>query len=486
VLLLGPFFALAGAFYLLYLRVAAKAAVIDQPYAAFTVSGLTAKVATALQIPFFYLAKLLLPVGLSAEYDTRFAETLTAPAVLLAALGLVLAAGGAFAVRRRFPELLIGLAWFGCALIPVLNFFATNPVVADRYAFLPIFGIALLAGAGLARLTGARPRITVGISLVLVALWGGLSLARSGDWRSDRTLWSANIASAPKQAKGYVNLANSFYIDRAYEQALAVLAKGERFTPLGAYQGYFQGLVAQERGDLVGATAALKQAVAFDEDYIEALYRLAAIYEEQGNEEQATEYYAKVMMAQRQDTQGLVPKARAKRQQLYQKLAPRFASLQQRLATVPGDLQTRGQLALQLDRLGFYEEALDHYRQMEAGGYRQWPLYYNLGNTYLNLKRPREAADSFEKCLAANPGYGEALNGLGIALKMSGRYPEAVSAFDQAWQLDQDYAPALFNLAKTYFLMGNRTKASQAFQTVTTRFPSLADRAAPYRQLLRD
>src|SRR6185369_277354 len=113
----------------------------------------------------------------------------------------------------------------------------------------------------------------------------------------------------------------------------------------------------------------------------------------------------------------------------------------------------RGQLAVQLDQIGFYEEALVQYQEMEKRGFDQWPLFYNMGNSYLNLQRPREAAVYFARCLAVKPGYGDALNGLGIARKTLGDYAAAVTAFAEAVQRDPGNGSARFNLAKTYYQM---------------------------------
>jgi protein O-mannosyl-transferase len=485
-LLLSPFFLLAGSFYPLYVRIAVKTAVIDDQFSTFAGSVLAARLAKALQIPFFYLGKLLLPVGFSAEYDVNLAETLTAPAVLLAMVGLLLLTGVALLLRRRFPELLAGLAWYLAASLPILNLFATNPAVADRYVFLPLFGLTLLLAAGLVRLTADRPKALIACCLLLSCLWGGLALRRSGDWQSDRALWEANIRTAPKQSKSYVNLANDYYGTGAFDQALAVLAKGRASVPLDAYYAYFEGLLAEKRGDLAAATAALKKATEYKDGYIEALYRLGTIAEAQGDDVRAAEYYARVLQARSIDVNHLVPQAREKRQELYRKLAPRFASLQERVAAVPGDLQARGQLALQLDQMGFYEEALVQYQEMEKRGFDQWPLFYNMGNSYLNLQRPREAAAYFARCLAVKPGYGDALNGLGIARKTLGDYTAAVAAFAEAVQRDPGNGSARFNLAKTYYQMGDRANALRQFQLVLNQFPALAERVAPYRQLLAD
>jgi len=477
---LFPFFLVAGGGFLVHRQVAALAFIIDEQAGRALGAEVAVKLAKALQIPFFYLGKLLLPVGYSAEYDVMLAGKLGSPAVLLAAIGSAGILAAAVLLRRRFPELTPGLLWFMITLIPVLNLFNTNPVVADRYAFLPSYGIFLAAAVAVVRFVPQRGKAAAVIVCALSLAWGGVAAARSGSWRSDETLWRANTRTAPRQSKGYINLANWYYNQQQFDKTMAVLAEGQRYTPLDPYLAYFEGMIAEQRGDLEKAKAAFRKTLDFKEDHIEAIYQLATIYERTGDIPQAAEYYSRAVLAHSIEVSGLRASAGVKRQELLRKLAPAFAGLEQRVAASPGDMTARGELALQYDRAGFYDEAMAHYKAMESAGYRQWPLYFNMGNSYLNMRKPRQAAEQFEKCLALNPGNLEALNGLGISRKQLAEYPLAIRAFEQAIRQDGNYPAARFNLGKTYLQMGDKSAAVQIFKEVMSRYPLLAERSAAY------
>jgi protein O-mannosyl-transferase len=130
-----PFFALALVFFVLFREVATATNVISHGFTSLGSSSILVKAVTALKIPVFYLWKLVVPVGLSPEYDVEFASSLMEPGTLLALGALVALTAAAVFLRKKYPELLLGFGWFMLTLLPVLNFFATNPVVADRYAY---------------------------------------------------------------------------------------------------------------------------------------------------------------------------------------------------------------------------------------------------------------------------------------------------------------------------------------------------------------
>ena len=130
---------------MLHLAVARQTTVISSIY----YGSWQERVAVALQIPFFYLKKTFLPTGISAFYAVDFSHKLFEPQVLLAAVMLAAVAIACCLLRHRFPELLLGVGWFFITLLPVSNLFATSPVVADRYLFLPSIGLAFLIAATL-------------------------------------------------------------------------------------------------------------------------------------------------------------------------------------------------------------------------------------------------------------------------------------------------------------------------------------------------
>jgi hypothetical protein len=109
----------------------------------------SARVANSLESYVAYLRMAVLPRDLAVIYP--YATTrLSDPAVVAAAAFLLAGTTVTFALRRRNPWLLVGWAWYLIALVPVIGLVQVGDQSrADRYTYLPLIGIALLACRGM-------------------------------------------------------------------------------------------------------------------------------------------------------------------------------------------------------------------------------------------------------------------------------------------------------------------------------------------------
>ncbi|MCE5240035.1 tetratricopeptide repeat protein [bacterium] len=155
----------------------------------------------------FYLAKLVWPLKLAADYGRTPQAvighwwgyaTWLAPAALLV-LAVVL--------RRRSRWALPGLLWFGFALLPVLGLlpfdFQQYSTPADHYAYLAMCGPALaLAGLAL-HLRGFYGRLPVLVLLALLAAQSGL---QTMTWQTNDTFWRHTLEVNPRSYLAHNNL----------------------------------------------------------------------------------------------------------------------------------------------------------------------------------------------------------------------------------------------------------------------------------------
>jgi len=244
------------------------------------------------------------PLGLDFTYAARLPMTpWTDPAALGAAAvwGAVLAAG--LASLRRAPLRALAILWVFAALLPVSNVLVpTGVLMAERLLYLPSAGACIGLGAGLAwaadRLRARRqPDAPVWLlaGAVLVA-WSGWTVARNADWRTPRTLWEAELLSAPRDPvvnnnlavelnaageharavrlletalaaapsywRAHVNLGIARQRTGDPARAAAAFEAARRIAPAEPEPALFLGLLRAEQGDLPGALDALGQAVA--------------------------------------------------------------------------------------------------------------------------------------------------------------------------------------------------------------------------------
>lgn len=223
---LAPFFVLSGAAAALFLAVARQTTVISAAY----YGSFSERLAVAVQIPVFYLKKTLLPTDLSAFYAENFAQSLYSSAVLLSALLLALLTAVAWLLRKKCPEILLGGGWFIITLLPVSNLFATTPVAADRYMFLPSFGLAFTAAALLSRLRLPLKGLIV-ISLLVISAFAVLTFKQNRIWHDDISLWRHVSERSPGVAGVWYNLGRALHRTPQLSLALEAYLRACQLDP---------------------------------------------------------------------------------------------------------------------------------------------------------------------------------------------------------------------------------------------------------------
>jgi hypothetical protein len=143
-----------------------------------------------------YVGKIVFPTGLAPFYPHPEAGT---SALAAALAGAVLLAATALAVRAlpRRPHLAMGWLWFLGVLVPMLGIVQVgSQALADRYAYLPIVGLAAAAGFEAAdRARGRRgASIALGAAALVVPLaLGALAARQCALWRDGRTLFEHTL-----------------------------------------------------------------------------------------------------------------------------------------------------------------------------------------------------------------------------------------------------------------------------------------------------
>ena len=168
-----------------------------------------------------YLALALVPYRQSVFHDVQVETVWSAVAVA------VLAGVTAWVwwQRRRYPNLVLGWAWFFVALLPVSNLILPiGSVMAERFTYLPLVGVSLV-------LASVRVRWWPVILVVVLIHHAGKTWVRCGDWQTERKLWSSAAqvepaAFLPQAQLGFAALAEKDHpaAVSAFDRALAILA----------------------------------------------------------------------------------------------------------------------------------------------------------------------------------------------------------------------------------------------------------------------
>lgn len=187
----------------------------------------------------FYLAKTLFPFHLIPDYGRTPQMVLRTSFVWVAwiipaAIGLL-----CFARRRTQPWLFCGFGLFVLGVLPMLGLlpfdFQAFSTVADRYAYLSLFGVGLIAAyaaitVGNLQLTQRDRVALISGTAAVLAFSGFLARTQTDTWQDTGTLFHHTLAINPKSQVahlqlGYVllNRGGQAELEEALDHYMAVL-----------------------------------------------------------------------------------------------------------------------------------------------------------------------------------------------------------------------------------------------------------------------
>jgi len=163
----------------------------------------------------FYLAKTLLPFGLIPDYGRSPQFVLRTSFVWIAWIVPTLVGVLCFTRRRSAPWLLCGFGLFVLGVLPMLGFlpfdFQAFSTVADRYMYLSLFGVALIAAYGCVAIgklqLTQKTRLAIAVTtLALLTFSGFLARAQTNTWQDTGTLFHHTLAINPKSQVAHLQL----------------------------------------------------------------------------------------------------------------------------------------------------------------------------------------------------------------------------------------------------------------------------------------
>lgn len=187
---------------------------------------LGARVANAFVACAGYLRLAFWPTGLAVFYPHPAAGIGLAQAGLCFGLVAGLSAAAAFAWRRR-PPLLVGWLWFLGMLVPTLGLVQVGAQsMADRYAYLPLVGLAIALAWGapdLLAATGMTSRARrVGLAVAALASLAALftvSAVQLRVWRDSESLFRHALAVTRDNFIAHAHLGDALLASGRAEEA---------------------------------------------------------------------------------------------------------------------------------------------------------------------------------------------------------------------------------------------------------------------------
>jgi tetratricopeptide (TPR) repeat protein len=389
---------------------------------------LSARVANALVSYCIYIGKAFWPSALAVFYPYR--PGAGAPWAALAA-AILLAAATALAVKlvRRAPYLLVGWLWYMGTLIPVIGLVQVgSQAMADRYTYVPLIGIFVVASWGLADLAGSRPgaRVAaVAASLAAVLALSLLAYRQTGHWKDSATLFRHALAVTEGNFVAHNNLGSTLFEEGNHDEAIAHYREAIRIDPRYPNAHDNLGAALLGEGNFEEALARFQEASRLQPESPEFRAKVATVLFRLGRPVDAVPYLeraigadtgafgAQVSLGVALQEGGRLDEAQA-----------RFARA---LEVRPDSAQALSGLGEVLGKMGRVAEAVPVLRRALDADPRSLDARVNLGVALDRQGDTAGAIEQFRLAIQAAPGSHVANGHMGMALVKAGRFAQAVA-----------------------------------------------------------
>ncbi|HEV2327171.1 MAG TPA: tetratricopeptide repeat protein [Verrucomicrobiae bacterium] len=180
-----------------------------------------------------YIGKIFCPMNLAAIYP--YPGYWPGVVVFLAVVLFIGVCVAAFATWKKYPWLLTGWFWFAGMLVPVIGLVQVGEqAMADRYAYLPMAGILVIAVWGIGEFCLAwRPRrvVVLCLSVILFIACGWRARDQVRTWKDDVALFGHTLAVTKQNYLADLDMGFWYSKTGDLKKALACYDKARKIAP---------------------------------------------------------------------------------------------------------------------------------------------------------------------------------------------------------------------------------------------------------------
>jgi protein O-mannosyl-transferase len=390
-----------------------------------------------------YLGKTLWPTGLIVLYP--YPEVIGLWQWLAAFLALAFITATVWRASRRRPYLAVGWFWFLGTLAPVIGLVQVGmQSMADRYTYVPLIGLFIMAAWGLADVAAAWPKVRpviATLAVTVLVVLAGAAAVQAGFWKNSVTLFRHALEIEDRNALAHNQLGEALALSGDTDGALAEFEKAMAIAP-GYAEAYANAAVAcLQKRDFSRAAAFAVISIEFNASHPSWFYVYGDILSQQGRRKESA------------------------------------AVLRRSLRLDPNFAEAHALLASQLLERSEHGEALDHWREAErlkpdpAG----WPV--TMGNRLVQQGRWAEALAVFSIAIEGQSKNPAPYNTVAWILATHSdpslrNGPKAVALAERAVALAQRNPGALDTLAAAYAEAGEFPKAVAVAEEAEARAAS--------------
>lgn len=178
-----------------------------------------------------YVIMTIWPFGLTAFYPHPL-NTLPIWKPALALAVLIVATVAVVAYGRKSRYLVAGWFFFLGTLVPVIGFVQVgSQAMSDRYAYVPLIGLFIIAVWGIPDLVRITPRTGAALGVATIALLSARTWDQLPHWRNGVTLWQHAVAVTRDNYIAHNNLGTQYLRAKQPDLALVEFKESLRIRP---------------------------------------------------------------------------------------------------------------------------------------------------------------------------------------------------------------------------------------------------------------
>lgn len=251
----------------------------------------------------FYLAKILLPINLSAIYPYPETINIQSPEYFLPPLLVLALAVAIFYSRRWTKKIIFASLLFFVTVLPVLKLIPIGDAfAADRYMYIPSIGLFYIVGVALYNMymwknsfKKARKVSVILFLSIVISILSVLTYQRSNVWQDGETLWLNVLENYPDVPIAHSNLGNIYADKGLLGAAVNEYREALRFNPRLFEARYNLGVTYHEMGFIDNAIVAYRKALRLNPSRTEVRNNLGTVLGQKGKYFEAISEFKKVL-----------------------------------------------------------------------------------------------------------------------------------------------------------------------------------------------